>query len=530
MDFFTDIVFDYIRTHPNHLWIIVIAIALPLCELLVTTTFGKVLKAIQDKNFVGTLVTFVCVVATVRLLYFATDYMDKIIKPELNNWVREIAMSRVIDKMKPIYDKVDIGDVVSKATKLPFSFESMYNILIWLVIPMVVTMIVVFVYVLRVDVPMAFTLLLIPAVYLSIALFWLPTRCTDVSRARDRNWNQFMSFADDLLRNLCSVFTEGTKDEEMKGVIKLNTAYTELYQATINCFLGTHFVSFAVSMVVLLVFLFRSKSLIERGVVDVAKFATLALVVMLVVKKTLVSTYYVKELTMQCGIIKESYEMFRGGKEAVQQGNGGAIGPSVGSEEEGIRLNNVTYAYEGTKVPVLQGMEAFYPRRELNVIKGSNGRGKSTILKVILNHCVPQSGTVYIDGEEGGSKEVLRRIGYMPQNIMLFNRSIYENIVYGQKKNAVTPVKLVKTVISELGLDGYLPDIESMVEKSGGNLSGGQKQLVMFLRLLMNDEKDVWLLDEPTSALDERASGIVITVLKSMVGRKTVVVVTHDEV
>ena len=504
-----------------HALIIILIVSITVFEFLIPYTFGKVLKAIQEKAFETQLIMFVCAVIVVRALYYLYDIVDKNIRPVFNNYVREAAVSRVIDAMKPVYDKVDIGNIVTKATKLPITMDFIVNSWFECFIPILIGAIIVFLYVLSIDITLAVVLFVAPLAYLYLSVFILPHNCTGVSTERDRVHNEFMSQVDDLLRNLCSIFTEDTKEVEMDRIRETNNKYMVLFKETVNCFMNTHFISFAMSILVLLVFMFRAKTLIKSGRLNLPIFATLALIVVFLIKKTLNSTTYVKNLTFHYGIIEASMEILK-----KRDGAGSGSGPRGDFVEgaPGVSFHNVTFTYKSNVV--LKNYNKHFPSGEISYIRGSNGSGKTTILKLILNHNVPDSGVVTIDGISVVDVDVSKRIAYLPQAPMLFNRSVYENIIYGNENPP--SAEEVSEFVSFIGLSGYIPAMDYVVEKSGGNLSGGQKQLVLFLRILCNPVKDIILLDEPTSALDANAKGIVMSILKKMRG-KTIIMVTHDQ-
>jgi ABC-type bacteriocin/lantibiotic exporter with double-glycine peptidase domain len=112
---------------------------------------------------------------------------------------------------------------------------------------------------------------------------------------------------------------------------------------------------------------------------------------------------------------------------------------------------------------------------------------------------------------------------------MLFNRSIYENIVYGvepKPSKATIEDWLREFHIHEL-VEELPRGLDTGAGKNGSSISGGQRQIVWFLRVLLHDTPYI-LLDEPTSAMDERTKGYVYKLLEKIKQHKTVIIVSHD--
>ena len=158
-------------------------------------------------------------------------------------------------------------------------------------------------------------------------------------------------------------------------------------------------------------------------------------------------------------------------------------------------------------------------KKTLHVITGPVGCGKSTLLKLVAGFIPFDSGQVCVVG----------KTGYVPQSPVLFDRSLYANLVYGTDPETVTE-ETVSLLLSGLGLTFDLPLNES-VGKGGNLLSGGQRQMVLIVRQCLRTDLATILLDEPTSGLDTAFTEIFLQLLTSAIcdHGKTVLLVTHDQ-
>jgi ATP-binding cassette subfamily B protein len=175
----------------------------------------------------------------------------------------------------------------------------------------------------------------------------------------------------------------------------------------------------------------------------------------------------------------------------------------------------------------------FFNPGETTILMGDIGSGKSTILKLLMRFYLPQEGDMFIDGKwyaDLTTYQIRRNIGYVQQTPILFNRSVYENIKYG---NPNITNDNIDQVVHELGIQKEFSNLEdglnTTVGKNGSKLSGGQKQLVMTLRILLQNP-DYLFLDEPTASMDTKTKEVLFYMLDKIMekGKKTVIMITHD--
>jgi len=119
-----------------------------------------------------------------------------------------------------------------------------------------------------------------------------------------------------------------------------------------------------------------------------------------------------------------------------------------------------------------------------------------------------------------------------PQTPILFNRTLYKNIIYGLKKNIPTQGDIIKLMesLDLKNIAGVFSNImDKNVGKDGNKLSGGQRQIVWLLRSLYN-MSPIIILDEPTASLDKDNKKNVMDIIKKMTIGKTVIIITHDDI
>ena len=187
--------------------------------------------------------------------------------------------------------------------------------------------------------------------------------------------------------------------------------------------------------------------------------------------------------------------------------------------DAGVIIHDMSYTTKDGNI-IFDKLNIEFPRNIVNIIQGKNGRGKTTLCKLILGHLRPSHGEIIVSSD---------KISYIPQNLNLFNVTIYENIIYGN----INPPSFddVYDIILKHSLHTYIPNINTIIEKNGSNISGGQRQMILLLRALCNKEKMIYVFDEPTSALDHNVKMIAKNMIISFASNdKTVIVITHDHV
>lgn len=195
-----------------------------------------------------------------------------------------------------------------------------------------------------------------------------------------------------------------------------------------------------------------------------------------------------------------------------------------------IEFRNVSFGYPNSQQQALTDVSLKIKAGEHVAILGKNGSGKSTLEKLIMGLYQPSQGSVLIDGIDMGQLDITqlrRNIGYVPQEISLFQGSLKHNIVLTSPNEDSD--RLLRT-IELAGLESMIrqhPEgINMPVGERGQQLSGGQRQSVGIARALINDPP-VLLLDEPTASLDHTSEEQIRKNLSSESQGKTLILVTH---
>ncbi|NQX11546.1 ABC transporter ATP-binding protein [Microbacteriaceae bacterium VKM Ac-2855] len=194
-----------------------------------------------------------------------------------------------------------------------------------------------------------------------------------------------------------------------------------------------------------------------------------------------------------------------------------------------IRLAHVTYEYEGASVGV-RDIVLDVAAGETVAFVGSSGSGKSTMLNLVLGFLRPTGGRILLDGVDAETLDLRsyrRFVSVVPQESVLFEGSIRDNVAYGL--SGVSDERITEALRDANALEFVreLPEgWNTVVGERGARLSGGQRQRIAIARALVRDPR-VLILDEATSALDPESEASVKEALQRLMRGRTTLVVAH---
>lgn len=196
-----------------------------------------------------------------------------------------------------------------------------------------------------------------------------------------------------------------------------------------------------------------------------------------------------------------------------------------------IEFSHVSYSYEDG-APVLEDFSFELNQGSSVAIVGSVGVGKTTAAELAIKLFTPLSGSIKVYGKDitSVSEASIRKvIGFVPQEAVLFNDTVFNNIALGADKASVEEVKEAarKAGIHEFIMS--LPDdYNTIVGDRGSRLSGGQKQQIALARAFLKDAP-ILILDEATASLDSKTAATIMNVITELMQSRSTLLITHDD-
>ncbi len=196
----------------------------------------------------------------------------------------------------------------------------------------------------------------------------------------------------------------------------------------------------------------------------------------------------------------------------------------------GIKFHDVSFAYTADGPTVLHHLDLEIPTGKVLALAGGSGGGKSTIADLLPRFYDPTSGSITLDGRDlrdYGLEELRCRFGIVSQEAILFNDSIYDNIVFGMPDVTPEMVEHAARVANAHDFIAAMPGgYQSNIGDRGTKLSGGQRQRLTIARAVLRNP-DILILDEATSALDSESERLVQEALQRLMENRTALVIAH---
>lgn len=212
--------------------------------------------------------------------------------------------------------------------------------------------------------------------------------------------------------------------------------------------------------------------------------------------------------------------------DALREQHSGKVIPTL---ESSITFDEVGFRY-GEKI-VFRHLSMRILSGKLTALVGPSGIGKTTVIDLLAALLTPFEGSIFIDGvslSDIDIKSWRRMIGYVPQESLLLNDTVFANVTLGAPGIDQNQVKEALQAAGAWDFVAKMPEgLSSTVGEKGGKLSGGQRQRIAIARALVFNPR-LLILDEPTSALDQQSEAEICATLQTLKGKLTVLAISHQ--
>jgi len=197
--------------------------------------------------------------------------------------------------------------------------------------------------------------------------------------------------------------------------------------------------------------------------------------------------------------------------------------------KKGIRFNNVSFSYPNRKTTI-SNLDLFIAKGRVTALVGESGSGKSTITDLVLGLQMPNEGSVLIDEiqlSDYKQKSFRNRVGYVPQEPILFHSSIRDNLLWSSGSASEEDLWRALDVANAASFVKQLPQgMDTIVGDRGTRISGGQRQRIALARALLR-KPDLLILDEATSSLDNESERLIKESIEGLSKSTTILIVAH---
>ncbi len=454
----------------------------------------------------------------------ATDFFLAWMEARVMTRLRARSFEYILSHSYSFFINTFVGSVVQKLNRLPRAFERFFDRFVWDILAMVVQLTGMGIVLFSISPVIAFAMIgwVVLFVGASIAVSVWKLRYDVVRSQRDSETTAVLADTLSSQQNVQAFSRFSFESKRFWGVVdNLKKSMLDSWYAggainTVQSFL------FVCAEFLIFVFALR---LWNEGTFSVGFFV-------------LLQAYFLQLLGKLWDfgrIVRDLYESFADATEAVElleQEHGIQDIPTAKPlrvSKGDILFERVSFAFQKTRF-VLRDLTIHIKPQERVALVGHSGSGKTTISKLLLRLYDPTDGKIMIDGQDIAkvTQESLRlSIAFVPQEPLLFHRSLKENIRYGNLEATDAEVENVaRLAYCEEFIKGLPQGLETLVGERGIKLSGGERQRIAIARAFLKNAPIV-LFDEATSSLDSKSEGFVQRALDALSQRKTVIMIAH---
>lgn len=539
------------------LYILLLCVAYPIEQIAFPELYGQIINVLSKRStqslFARTwryLVGATVLLLVSQGLFTWIDYLDAFIQPKLQSFYREQVLSDVLHTFESKYKTLEIGGIVSKLSKLPLVIKHTYHQVRTYIFPALVVSLFASLYFFYIHIGLGVMLLCVMLLFYTF-FAWKASACIPSSKQRDHLCDQLNESIDDILNNLLAVYTSTNIKQEQERILQQQNTHDKQYTSSALC--GVDFKAwyslFYIGIFIVIngyaFYLTHNKS------IQLGQLVSIVFVTLYLINNIGDFAGEIKDFMFNIGVLNEMqsymdslFDFTEHQSVELTSNMHYDVNAQTHNEQDNVDINvthgrvefkNVFFRYPNNKALALRNVSLTLEENKCTVLIGKIGSGKSTVTKLLLMLYSPQQGTIQIDNQNIHSyhPRVLRKhIGYVAQSTTLFNRTIYENIIYGNKRSLSKKEVLmyIKQSGTEPLFDTVPHGLDTIAGKRGEHLSGGQRQAIVLLRMALTDKhKKIVLLDEPTSALDYESKHYVIQLIRKLMNNRTCVIVTHDQ-
>jgi len=525
----------------NKIWVAITIITTLICNpiemIVLSDLFSKFTSAVNNleyNNSITILLKIAGLSVFVDTVYMVSNYFDKIYYPMMEKFIRFELIDVIFKNIEVNYEKEDISNHIIKALKIPNTVTSFTGRFIYWVVTFVLTTLVILGYILYLD-PLIGAMTLLVFVLFFILYYYILLDTKNTSEQRENEEKNLMSNIDDVLSNSISIICTKKIKDEKEFLTNKHSIYDEVHETQLwSTSKGGYAMSIIVT-IILVIYVYVILRLYKNHKIDSTSTIKVIIIMLFFTRYIKTSSQGSIRVIAEYGKLAENEMDIRNllVDKADNTGHKTEI-PITGN----IEFKNVSFRYDAAVVAdadaaaskTLDNVSFKIKSLDRVAIIGTNGSGKSTIIKLLSGFFKPTDGEILFDGVNirNIDREYLRsKLSIVSQKVVLFNRTVLENICYATN----TPKDEVVEILDKLKIMNVfkkLPQgLDTMAGSRGENLSGGQRQIIYLLRSYLSN-KPITIMDEPTAAVDSFHKKYVMQMINEMSKKTTLIVVTHD--
>lgn len=457
------------------------------------------------------------------ILFYISNVLTASSIPKAELESLQIILDQLIESVKTSKDTINANELIIHLKKIADTKE-IHKLLTSYVLPTIIVIIGILYYFFKCDTGTGIVVFLIIIIFVIVTINFEIYNINETYRA-EKSFNDLFEEMHDILQNMDTVIALNTKEKEIKNIseTKEDTFNKTLYSAITN--INTSFSLEFFNLIATIIINYLAYGLYVDKKMSTSTFISVVILTIVFMNYYNELLHEIMEFVFLLGRLCDANKYLSGFKLVEPNGPNGNKKDLVISKGE-IIFKDIVFKYGSNYV--FNHFNLYIPAGKKIGLFGPIGSGKTTLLEMLIN-MKKYNGSIYIDNQDISQcthESITNSIAYIPQRPGIFNKTILYNIRYGTNYDE-------KQIIEKLGdlellnfINSFPKKMNTLVGKNGKYISEGQKQLVILIRVLLQN-KPILLLDEPSCSLDRENKSILISIIKN-IENKTVIISTHD--
>ena len=523
---------DFLKKHKwQYIVYLFTLLYIPISKVGIPHFYGRLIGNINEKKVIPAfhiLIVLIVLWFFTQTIHTISNKIHSRFMPKFVEFFRGRMIDNIFDKYSTNFEDLQIGDTMVKLIKSPWILEDVFdtieNVAFNNILTIVSSFIYLFMYNKLLGIVYVFSMICV-----TIFGYLFVEECSDTVQISENIYDRTHEEIEDTLSNLISIYTSNKVEHERGRIRVLSKQIYETQQKMLKC-LGKYRINFTLVFVIVFAILnILSFTLFIKKQISLSTLSAIIIINYSLLTSFMGMYYQTKDIIYLKGCI----EVFINYLNKLPKKNNVGVLDIPNPNKIRIDIKDLFFSYLPNKY-ILNGVNLTINPGENVALLGKIGSGKSTTAKLLIRLFDFDKGSIRFNGVDikDISLENLRNhIRYIPQHPKLFNRTLYENIIYAVKEKV--SVEHVLDLIKSLDIPEiyktFKDKMNMSVGKNGSKLSGGQRQVVWLLRALLT-KPGVIILDEPTASMDNKSKVEVTKLIKKIGENSTIILITHDEI
>ena len=516
------------------LYIICTISAFPLESIVIPQIYSNFFNVINNNNidkniFLKYFLLILFFLIIINLSVYITNSIEGKIVPELDEFIMNYIFKNILIKYQNNYTDIELGKIITRLNAIPVYLKALISDAIVIIFPRLLTIILLNIYFTFLNWKLgliSFILFLLFLILNSISF----SKCSKISNEKHILLENKNEEVQDKLSNLYSIYSNDKMDKEIEDYKSTNNEYVLKFKENLNCLNNQVSISNLFNIMTFIIINSVTTYLYLNNEISFNNLMAVFITIIYYSPCMSALSFYLPDFINFWGSLKAIDDFIEDLYNVSNKNIIEKYKDNVKIDKGIVNINNLNFKYNNNKY-IFQNFNLKIKQNEKIAIIGASGNGKSTLIKLIMGYYKVDDNSIFIDNVDINNynlSDLRNQISFVNQNNRLFNKTILENIQYGNDLSE----KEIINLMQKLDIENIFKNLEMGLKSNAGingeNLSGGQKQMVYFLRCFGKKNK-ILILDEPTAAIDKKNTENIVKAIKEISKNCTVILITHDE-